>query len=56
MLESEFNLLKVKTMKTELFLCPLNNITKILLAIIPAQRLTVQQAIQTSQPKLRSIS
>jgi hypothetical protein len=37
-------------MKTELFRCRLNQITKTLLAMTPAQRLTVQHIIQVSQP------
>ena len=51
-LKNEFYLLKVKTMKTELFPCQLNHITKTLLAITPAQRLTVQHVIQVSQPEI----
>jgi hypothetical protein len=39
-------------MKTESFRCQLNHITKTLLAMTPAQRLTVQQVIQASQPEI----
>jgi transposase-like protein len=39
-------------MKTESFRCQLNHITKTLLAMTPAQRLTVQHVIQVSQPEI----